>query len=163
MGRLRIRAGTRRDHDRLAGLLRGLSLESAYLRFQTGLGPEPAPALVAALLPDRTRGTALLAFHGSRLVGHGLWVRAKTAPVADVALVVADEFQQRGIGTALVDALVADLTGRDLRRVEVFASATNHAVERMVARQAPDAARERDGATVTYQFHAAPRAVRTVA
>jgi GNAT superfamily N-acetyltransferase len=165
MSRLRIRSAGPQDRDLLAGLLRELSADSAYLRFQTGIGTEPAPSLVDALLPQGLRGGALLAFFGDRLVAHGLWVRVGARPVAEIALVVADSHQGQGIGTAVAGELIADLTTRGVDRVEVFASATNEAVTRMVARQAPDAVRERDGATVTYGFAArtARRAVRTVA
>ncbi|GAA4748517.1 hypothetical protein GCM10023350_36810 [Nocardioides endophyticus] len=48
--------------------------------------------------------------------------------------------------------MITDLAARRVEQVEVFASATNEAVIRMVARQAPGAVRERDGATVTYSF-----------
>jgi GNAT superfamily N-acetyltransferase len=164
MSRLRLRVAGPRDRDLLAGLLRELSTESAYLRFQTGIGPEPAPTLLAALLPDGLCGSALLGFVGDRLVAHGLWARVGAAPVAEIALVVLDSHQGQGIGTALAAELVADLTARGIARVEVFASATNTAVTRMVARQAPDAVRDRDGATVTYAFSTRSRvAVRTVA
>ena len=149
---LRIRPAGPDDHDRLAGLLRELSEESAYRRFQTGIGREPAPSLVAALLPGGLRGGAVLGFLGTRLVAHGVWVRVGAAPVAEIALLVADAQQGQGIGTKIAAALVADLAARGVEQVEVFASATNEAVVRMVARQAPDAVRERDGATVTYSF-----------
>ncbi|GAA4705542.1 GNAT family N-acetyltransferase [Nocardioides conyzicola] len=151
--RLRIRPATPRDHALVLRLLREISAESAYLRFQTGLGREPAASVVTALLPDGLRGAALLAFAGDRLVAHGMWVRVSAAPVAEIALLVADSHQGRGIGTVLADALVADLGARGLERIEVYASATNTAVARMVARQAPDAVCDRDGATVTYGFH----------
>jgi RimJ/RimL family protein N-acetyltransferase len=163
MSRLRIRAAGPCDHDLLAGLLRELSAESAYRRFQVGLGPEPAPALVHALLPDGLRGAAVLGFVGERLVAHGLWVRVGAASAAEIALVVADAHQGRGIGTEIAGALMADLVARGVERVEVFASATNEAVIRMVARQAPDAVRERDGATVTYSFPTRGGRLRVVA
>jgi len=165
MSHLRIRPAAPRDHDLLAGLLRELSAESAYRRFQVGLGPEPAPSLVDALLPDGLRGGALLGFLGERLVAHGLWVRVGAAPAAEIALVVTDAQQGKGFGTEIAAALMVDLAARGVERVEVFASATNDAVTRMVARQAPDAVPERDGATVTYSFAARTRgsAVRTVA
>jgi GNAT superfamily N-acetyltransferase len=165
--RICLRPALPTDRAALAGLLRGLSLESAYRRFQTGLGPEPRPAVLDALLPDRLRGGAVLAYAGGGLVGHGVWVRAGSAPVAEIGLVVADGHQGRGIGTAMAQALVADLADRGIAQIEVFASATNEAVVRMVRRQAPDAAGERDGATVTYTFAARSAAavpvVRTVA
>lgn len=162
---LRIRGATRSDRTELAGLLRGLSLESSYRRFQTGLGPEPPPAVLDALLPEGLRGAAVLAYVGSALVGHGLWVRAGATPVAEIGLIVADDHQGRGIGTALARGLMADLGAHGVERVEVFASVTNEPVIRMVRRQAPDAVAEPDGATVTYSF-AIPvlaRAVRPVA
>ena len=152
MSRLRIRVAGPRDRELLTRLLRELSAESAYLRFQTGIGSEPAPSMVDALLPDGLRGGAVLAYLGDRLVAHGVWARVGAAPVAEIALVVADAHQGQGIGTELATRLIADLTARGIGRVEVFASATNAAVARMVARQAPGAVRERDGATVTYAF-----------
>ena len=66
MSRLRIRAAGRRDRARVAALLRELSEESAYRRFQTGIGREPARTLVDALLPDELCGTALLGLRGDR-------------------------------------------------------------------------------------------------
>jgi RimJ/RimL family protein N-acetyltransferase len=152
VSRLRLRPAGPRDRDLLAGLLRELSPESAYLRFQTGIGVEPAPALVDALLPDGMRGVAVLGFVGQRLIAHGLWVRVGATQAAEIALVVADSHQGQGIGTRIAIALLDDLTTRGVERVEVFASATNTAVTRMMARQAPDAVRDRDGSTVTYAF-----------
>jgi GNAT superfamily N-acetyltransferase len=163
VSRLRIRPAGPCDRERVAALLRGLSGESAYRRFQTGIGAEPSRTLVDALLPAALRGGALLAFEGERLVAHGLWVRLGAAPAAEIALVVSDDRQGRGIGTRLAHALVAELTARGIERVEVFASATNEAVTRMVARQAPDAVRERDGATVTYSFAATRASAASVA
>jgi acetyltransferase len=152
VSRLRIRPAGGRAHARGAALLRELSEESAYRRFQTGIGREPAQALVDALLPDGLRGAAVLGFLGGRLVAHGLWVRVGAAPAAEIALLVADAQQGQGIGTEIAAALIADLAARGVEQIEVFASATNEAVIRMVARQAPGAVRERDGATVTYSF-----------
>ncbi|MDF1604410.1 GNAT family N-acetyltransferase [Nocardioides sp. YIM 152315] len=167
MNAVRIRAAGSADRAAVAALLRGLSAESSYRRFQTGIGPEPGAAVLTALLPDRLRGGAVLAYAGRLVVGHGVWVRAGAAPVAEIGLVVADAHQGRGIGTAMARALMGDLAARGVERVEVFASATNEAVVRMVTRQAPDAVRELDGATVTYSFPApssvSRRTVRPVA
>ena len=147
-----FRAATAADAPALTGLLAGLSPDSAYLRFQTSIGPAPSPSLVRALLPDGVRGTALLGFLGNELVAHGLWVRVGPTRAAEIALVVADGHQRQGIGSALAVALVDDLARRGIERVEVYAGAGNRAVATMVARSAPDAERERDGATVSYSF-----------
>ena len=147
-----FRAATAADAPALAGLLAALSPDSTYLRFQTAIGPSPSPALVRALLPDGVRGTALLGFVGEDLVAHGLWVRVGPSRAAEIALVVADGHQQQGIGSALAAALLDDLAARGIERVEVYAGAGNRAVARMLARSAPHAERERDGATVSYSF-----------
>jgi len=163
MSALRVRPGRPADRAAVRDLLCGLSLDSAYQRFQAALGPEPRPSVLDALLPERPRGGSMLAYVGAELVGHGVWRRAGTAPVAEIGLVVADAHQGRAIGTALAEALIADLAAQGLERIEVFATAANEAVARMVARRAPDAVRERDGATVTYLFPVGPTRVRTVA
>lgn len=150
----RIRAGTTEDREAVAAFLAGLSASSSYLRFQTGLGPVPPRRLVDALLPTGPGGGALLGYVGDRLVAHGMWVRARAASVAEIGIVVADDHQSRGIGTALATALVDELIARGIERVEVFTGATNQAVTRMLAVNAPGAVRVLDGVTVTYTFPA---------
>jgi GNAT superfamily N-acetyltransferase len=149
---LAYRRGSSRDRAALAGLLRGLSADSAYSRFQTALGPEPPPMVLDALLPDGRRGEALLAWDGCDLVGHGLWVRSGQSDAAEVALVVTDGHQRRGIGTVLADRLVVAAAARGIERIEVFSEAGNLAVARMLARRVPTADRDRDGWTVSYSF-----------
>lgn len=156
MTSLTFRAATAADAPALADLLAGLSPDSAYLRFQSSIGPAPSPGLVRALLPDGVRGTALLGFAGDDLVAHGVWVRVGPTRTAEIALVVADDHQQDGIGSALATALLDDLATRGIEQVEVYAGAGNRAVARMMARSAPDAVRERDGATVSYSFAVDP-------
>jgi GNAT superfamily N-acetyltransferase len=160
---LRIRAAEPADRSGVAALLRGLSPESTYRRFQTGLGPDPRAVLLDALLPEDLQGSAVVAHLGRPLVGHGVWRRVGATSVAEIGLIVADAYQGQGLGTALAAALLDDLAARGLDTVEVFTSASHQAVIRMVTRFAPNAARERDGATVTYRFRATVSATRTVA
>ena len=153
-----FRAATARDADAVARLLAGLSPTSAYLRFQTALGPAPSRAVVRALLPDGVRGGALLGYVGEEPVAHGMWVRLGASRTAEIALVVADRIQRRGVGSLLARALVDDARVHGIERVEVFSGTGNHAVTRMVARDAPHAEQSRDGAMVGYTFHVEPLA-----
>jgi acetyltransferase len=143
---LQLRPAGAADIDLLDGLLRGLSVDSAYLRFQTGIG-RPGRALLRALLP---RDGAWLGFVGADPVAHGVWVRS--GRTAEIALVVADAHQRAGIGTAVARALVADAAARGVTRIEAFSGAGNAAVARMVAREVPTSLRVLDGATVRYTF-----------
>jgi GNAT superfamily N-acetyltransferase len=147
-----FRPGRAGDRHALEGLLSGLSPDSAYARFQTALGPDPSPAVVDALLPDGVRGGSLLGWDAHRLVAHGLWVRLGLSRAAEVAVVVTDSHQRRGIGTDLAQRLITAAGVHGIERIEVFSEAQNRAVSRMVSRRAPDAAHERDGATVSYSF-----------
>jgi acetyltransferase len=140
------------DHQLLGAFVSRLSPESAYSRFLTGMSGDPTPRLLAALLPEPPAGAAVLAFLDGELVGHGLWARLRTESVAEIAIVVADSHQRRGIGTALVNALTDDLAAQGVTDLEVFSISNNRAVARMVARAAPDATRELDGPTTTWTF-----------
>jgi GNAT superfamily N-acetyltransferase len=148
-----VREATDADRALLAELLAGLSPASAYQRFLTGRSA-PTPGLLTALLPERPAGGAVLAFLGTELVGHALWARLPDAAAAEIAIVVADRHQRRGIGTALAWAVIDDLASQGVGRVEVFSSTDNRAVARMIARQAPGACREFDGPTTTWSFPA---------
>lgn len=149
---LRLRPAGPDDVPVLDRLLRHLSPDSAYLRFQTGIGT-PGPALLRSLLPPEG---ALLGFVDGEVVAHGMWVRAGRA--AEVALVVADAYQRRGIGTTVAEALVEDAAARGVTRIEAFSGVGNAAVARMVARRAPHALRVLEGSSVTYTFAARPSA-----
>jgi len=152
-----IRAGGRADHALLGELLSGLSPASSYARFLTGRSGTPSGELLTALLPDRPEGGALLGFLDGELVGHGLWVRLADPSVAEIAVVVSDRHQRRGIGTALARAVVADLVAHGVADIEVFSTSNNRAVARMITKAVPDARRELDGPTATYTFPAPGR------
>ncbi len=148
-----IRLATAADSGALADFLSGLSPDSSYQRFLTDR-TDPAPSLLAALLPERPKGGALLAFVGDDLVGHGLWIRVARGSAAEIAIVVADAYQRRGIGTALGSAVTDDLVAHGIADIEVFSASDNRAVARMLARAAPDAQRELDGPTTTWTYRA---------
>ncbi|TIC88255.1 GNAT family N-acetyltransferase [Nocardioides sp. GY 10113] len=151
-GTARIRPATEADRGAVTELLADLSPESAYRRFQASPGPVPPPAVVTALLPSGPDAGAVLAYDGATVVGHGIWRRTGAGAAAEIGLVVADDHQGRGIGSALARALLADLASHDVEQVEVFTTASNDAVAHMVARYAPGAAPHRDGPTVTYSL-----------
>ena len=140
------------DREALGEFIARLSPESAYSRFLTGLPGEPSARVLAALLPEPPAGGAILGFLDGELVGHGLWARLADSSVAEIAIVVGDRHQRRGIGTALVNAVIDDLLVHGVTDLEVFSISGNRAVARMVARAAPDARRELDGPTTTWTF-----------
>ena len=124
---LRLRPPTENDADAIRGFFGALSQQSLYLRFHgfPSLGPEVVEQVVD---PDwRERGALLgsLVENGSeRIVALANYVRLRDPTAAEGAFAVADAYQQRGIGTRLVEQLA-------LR-------ASHHGIERFVAEVVAD-------------------------
>lgn len=147
-----LRPGSEADRAALRTLIAGLTPPSSYSRFQAALGPEPPAHVVDAMLPCGVRGGSVLAWDGGDLVGHGEWVRFGPSPIAEIALVVADSHQGRGLGTALAQQVIAVAGARGIERIEMFTAAGNTAIARMVAHLGSDIEKRRDGSAVTYSF-----------
>lgn len=98
------------DAGALRSLWSRLSDESIYLRF---FSPVPRPSerqLQMLATVDYVDRMAIVAELGSELLGVARYDRRVNVTDAEVAFVVADEHQGRGIGTALLEHLAA--TGR---------------------------------------------------
>jgi len=97
------------DGERMASMFHRLSPESRVMRFNTPK-PELTPRELAYLTDvDHVRHVALAAVdpHDGSIVGTARYVQEADRPgVADVAVEVVDEHQNRGIGTALAAAVI---------------------------------------------------------
>jgi acetyl coenzyme A synthetase (ADP forming)-like protein len=88
------------DRALLLRFIENLSPESLYLRFLHPVKPEEA---VKGLMPDPGK-FALLAMRDEMVIGHAIF--GLTAPgKADAAVVVADKYQSKGLGTILLGQL----------------------------------------------------------
>jgi protein lysine acetyltransferase len=86
--------------------------------------------------------------HPGRLAAVGRWVRDPERPdVAELAIVVDDELQRQGLGTALVHALADAARTRGIGRFTGIALTENVAARRLFARLAPNPIVRVDGAT----------------
>jgi acetyl coenzyme A synthetase (ADP forming)-like protein len=124
---LRLRPPSEGDADAMLGFFRDLSQQSLYLRFHgfPRLGPELVEQMIE---PDwRERGAllgSLVEDGAEKVVALASYVRLREPTTAEAAFAVADAFQQRGIGTRLVEQLAA--------------RAARHGVERFVAEVVAD-------------------------
>ena len=120
------------DADRLVAFHAALSDDTVYLRF---FSPKPtlSPAMRSSgsLTSIITARVALVAELGDRLVGVARYDREPGTDSAEVAFVVSDEHQGRGIGTVLLEHLAAAARERGITRF----------VAETLARQPPDARR----------------------
>jgi ribosomal protein S18 acetylase RimI-like enzyme len=109
-----LRPAGRDDEPLLAALLAGLTPASAFHRFMAGLGGAK-PALVRALLREEENRGAWLALErtaagAERAVGHACW-SVDPEGIADLGVVVADDAQGRGTGSALFDVAARSAAG----------------------------------------------------
>jgi GNAT superfamily N-acetyltransferase len=122
---VRVRPAGRADVGRVADLLVGLSVESRTQRFLTGAAQ--GRERMAEYLGDlgRPEHLALVAEQDGRLVGVVEALVAPAGDVAEVAFEVADADQGRGLGTLLLEHLVAVARTRGIRRLVATTMARN--------------------------------------
>jgi GNAT superfamily N-acetyltransferase len=99
-------------------------LTLAELRYLTEIDYVDHYALVAVPADDPTR-----------LAGVGRWVRnAERRDAAEVAIVVCDDLQRQGLGTALGELLADAARGRGIARFTALILTENTAAQRLFAR-----------------------------
>ena len=127
--RLRLRPIRPEDQSRLSAFYDGLSRHTAYQRFfavMKRLPPDWAHFLANV---DYERRLALLAEHGApeapELVGVARYEPTDRADTAEIAFVIQDGWQDRGLGTLMLDALLAAADARGIRRFRAYVLASN--------------------------------------
>lgn len=144
---VRIRAVRPEDRPRLERLYEEMSAENLRLRFFVASRRSARQAAAKVCDPAATGCLALVAEAGGRLVGVAQYdtvpapagapapTGAATARprTADLALAVADDRHRLGIGTLLVEHLVAAARQAGIRTLTADALADNHAVLRVFA------------------------------
>ena len=128
------------DAHREQTFVRGLSPESRYLRFLNTLRELSPEMLERFTRPDPAREIALVALSASAMdavpaaeplevvplqIGVARCVRAASGEQGEFAIVVADAFQGKGLGTLLMQALMESARAAGLRRIEGLVLATN--------------------------------------
>jgi RimJ/RimL family protein N-acetyltransferase len=127
--RLRLRPIRPEDQGRLSAFYDGLSRHTAYQRFfavMKRLPPDWAHFLANV---DYERRLALLAEHGPpeapELIGVARYEQTDQVDTAEIAFVIQDGWQGRGLGTLMLDALVAAADARGIRRFRAYVLAGN--------------------------------------
>src|SRR5262249_9201290 len=118
---LQLRAAGPDDRARIAELLEQLSTESLYLRFFTVPRLEAARAIL--LGPgDEANRFSLIGELKHRIVALAAYYRDPHAPQqAEVAFLIADALQGRGIGTRMLEQLAVVARERGIVRFEADA------------------------------------------
>jgi RimJ/RimL family protein N-acetyltransferase len=133
------------DKPLLAGAFAQLSDESRYRRFFTPLRELGAEQLASLTELDHHDHEALLALDApdGACVGVARFVRV-ASEVAEPSVVVADQWQHRGLGTALLERLADRARAEGITRFSAIVLAENRDAIRLLERLG-DATREDDG------------------
>jgi acetyltransferase len=127
--RLRLRPIRPEDQDRLSTFYDRLSRHTAYQRFFTVMKRLPPDWARLLANVDYERRLALLAEHGPpeapELVGVARYEPTDQADTAEIAFVIQDGWQNRGLGTLMLDALLAAAEARGIRRFRAYVLASN--------------------------------------
>ncbi|HEU6445895.1 MAG TPA: GNAT family N-acetyltransferase, partial [Gaiellaceae bacterium] len=152
---LRLRPPVAGDTGALIDFFAGLSRESTYYRFH-GF-PTVNEKLVSTFVePDWHESGHLVGELEGRIIALASYVRLRDPAAAEVAFVVADDFQRRGIGTRLLEQLaeraatvgierfVAEVLSENIQMLHVF-EAVGFAIRRTL-----------ESGTVEVEFRIAP-------
>jgi acetyl coenzyme A synthetase (ADP forming)-like protein len=115
-----VRPAYSEDRALLVRFIKGLSSKSLYLRFLRRLKAEQA---VRELLPKENQ-FALLAVRDEMVIGHAIYTIAQHGK-AEPAVVVADAYQGKGLGTILLGQLTQAAIGAGISELEAHVAPEN--------------------------------------
>ena len=104
-GSAELRAITPADASALTAFHHALSAETIHFRYFSALTELPPLILRRFTQVDFARDMVLVAELGTKLIGLASWHRGQHTDSAEVAFVVADAHQGRGLGTLLLERL----------------------------------------------------------
>jgi acyl-CoA synthetase (NDP forming)/GNAT superfamily N-acetyltransferase len=156
-GTAHLRPLTPADADALVSFHAGLSTRTRYLRYFSAYPTIPQRDLIRFTHVDHVDRVALAAWLGGDIIAVGRFDRlpgvdGHRGELAEVAFVVADAHQGRGIGSVLLEHLVE--IGRELgiARFEALVLAENRTMMRVFLDAGFAASRRLDGNEVSLEF-----------
>ncbi len=140
------------DLEGTVATFKRLSRQSLYRRFFT-LMPDPSPFVARHLeRVDHRDHQALVVLDRHQVVAVAQWDRVPQSPEhAELAMVVDEAWQHRGLGTALARAAAGDARRHGVTALTASVLAENRPAMRLVLRHHPTTA-EADGGQRTYRF-----------
>jgi len=126
------------DGELLSRMFRRLSPESVYRRFFSPISR--ADVFQASVLRiDHRNHEAIAAVEGGEIVGVAQYARLPGASQANLAVVVADDWQRQGVGTRLIAALAERALEEGIGSFAVDIQGDNYGALRLFKRTAPGA------------------------
>jgi ribosomal protein S18 acetylase RimI-like enzyme len=136
-GGVQIRAATARDGEAMLRFVAGLSPGTQFLRFFTAV-PRPSSGLLSRLCGAGEMSDVLVATDDGVIVGHAMAADSTGTDggrVADIGVVVADQWQHRGIGAAMLRDLIGRAAGRGVSELVMDVRPENRTMLAMIGRR----------------------------
>jgi acetyltransferase len=139
-----IRQARPDDADRIREFVCGLSPNSQYLRFFASVAP-PSSGLLRVLCGGTGADILLVTDDLGSVIAHAMAADTTVAGglASNIGLVVADSWQQRGLGTLLLSTLMGRASRRDVGSLVLDVLPSNDRMLGIIARRWPDAPRQR--------------------
>src|SRR5450759_626455 len=124
------------DAAREQAFVRGLSTQSSYLRFHGTIKELIKKDLKKFTDPDSGNTVALIVVHdgatGEEEIGVARYVIDTDGKNCEFAVVVADDWQKRGIGTRLMNALIRHLQVSGVKQISGYVIKRNSAMRKFI-------------------------------
>jgi RimJ/RimL family protein N-acetyltransferase len=141
------------DAPALTQLYDRLSPESAYQRFFAVMRRLPPDwARILADVDHDRRAAIVAAGPDGELIGVARYGTEPGADAAEIAVVVQDAWQGRGLGTILLSALLDHAVSRGITKFLAYVLADNHRMLRLIGRQGVVTERSHDQGVVSLRF-----------
>ena len=137
------------DRERLVRLFYRLSPDSVYRRFLSPLHGPSDPGLDRLVDLDHREREALAAVFGDEVVGVARYFRNAETTSADMAVLVEDAWQRRGLAVVLIERLRELARSRGIETFTATILSENRPVIRMVHKVFPWAILTLDGPELT--------------
>lgn len=155
-----LRRASADDLAALGSFLQRVSDHSMAYRFfgNTPRGPQVAERLIAPEVQGTGLSLVVTVGEGERakIVGVGSYERAEDRPVAEVAFLVEDQFQGRGIGMLLLERLAMGAEDEGLERLEAVVMPENQRMLRIFTDSGYEIDREFEGGDILITFSIEP-------
>jgi GNAT superfamily N-acetyltransferase len=140
-GAIEYRSAAAADCDAIRSFLTGLSLRTRFLRFFTPASP-PSSAVLRWMCGGGRTTDVLVATHDHVIVGHAMAADSLSPEgclVSDIGVVVGDHWQNQGIGSQILDRLVARAMARGVSVLVMDVLPENKQMLAMISRRWADA------------------------
>jgi GNAT superfamily N-acetyltransferase len=110
-----IRVASSGDTESLRGMFSRVSSETIYRRFHIPYPDVPERTLAHMLNADHHDKESLVAVADEEIVGHAMYVRLGDGSEAEMAIVVEDGYQSKGVGKLLLRKLAEKAQSRGVK------------------------------------------------